>query len=93
MVEVFENVEVKENVREIISKLRRDGHEVIFITTRDGAFIDDSYTLTKNWLDKNNIEYATELNNYRAENKEAVSSSETQPEASGCCFPCNRFRI
>ena len=29
-----------------------------------------------------NIEYATELNNYRAENKEAVSSSETQQEAS-----------
>ena len=57
MVEVFERVDVKDNVREVISKLRMDGNEIIFITTRDGDFIKDSYTLTKTWLDKNNIEY------------------------------------
>lgn len=57
MVEVFENVVVKKDVREVISKLRKDGHSIIFITTRDGNFIEDSYTLTKNWLDKNEIEY------------------------------------
>ena len=57
MVEVFEKVDVKEHVREVISKLRKDGHEIIFITTRDGEFIKDSYALTKDWLDRNNIEY------------------------------------
>lgn len=57
MVEVFEKVDVKEYVREVISKLRKDGHYIIFITTRDGDFIEDSYSLTKNWLDNNNVEY------------------------------------
>lgn len=57
MVEVFKNIEVKDNVKDVISKLRQDGHEIIFITTRDGDFIDDCYTLTKEWLDKKEIEY------------------------------------
>lgn len=57
MVEVFENIEVKNHVKEVIKKLRKEGHEIIFITTRDGDYIEDSYTLTKNWLEKNEIEY------------------------------------
>jgi len=57
MVEVLENIEVKKDVKEIISKLRKDGHEIVFITTRDGDYIKDSYTLTKTWLDKKGIEY------------------------------------
>lgn len=57
MTEVLEKVEVKNHVKEIISKLRKEGHEIIFITTRDGNYIEDSYALTKNWLDTNGIEY------------------------------------
>lgn len=57
MVEVLENIEVKEHVREVISRLRKEGHSIVFITTRDGEYIKDSFGLTKTWLKKNNIEY------------------------------------
>lgn len=57
MVEVLENVEVKEHVPDVIKKLRQDGHYIIFITTRDGDYIEDCYKLTETWLNKNNIEY------------------------------------
>lgn len=42
------------NAVEAINRLRKEG---IIITTRDSEFHDDLYLLSKNWLDKNNIEY------------------------------------
>lgn len=42
---------------EVIKKLRKLGHEVFIITARDSEFHDNPYLLSKNWLDKNNIEY------------------------------------
>ena len=57
MVEVLEKVKVKDHVKNVIDKLIEDGHEIIFITTRDGDYIEDSHELTKRWLDKNNIKY------------------------------------
>ena len=47
MVEVFKKVDVKEHVREVISKLRKDGHEIIFIYTVDVKDSDykDEYTI------------------------------------------------
>ncbi len=57
MVETLKNVEVKDHVKEVIDKLVEDGHEIIFITTRDGDFIENSHDLTKEWLDRNHIKY------------------------------------
>lgn len=44
-------------VVETIKKLRKEGHLIYIITARDSEFHDDPYSLSKNWLDKNNIEY------------------------------------
>jgi len=55
MQEILSRVPVKENVREIIKKLRQEGHEIIFITTRD--YLDNCYDITVNWLNKNEIEF------------------------------------
>lgn len=57
MVEVLENVEIKDYVVDVIKKLRQEGNEIIFITTRDGDYIEDCYKLTKKWLDEKNVEY------------------------------------
>lgn len=43
--------------KETISKLRKSGNEVYIVTARDLEFHNDPYTLSKEWLDKNNIEY------------------------------------
>jgi len=42
---------------EAISKLRKEGNRIVIITARDNEFHDDPYTLSKEWLDKNDIEY------------------------------------
>ncbi len=57
--EVLENAPIKAFAKEMIDKLIRDGHQIIFITARnnDGDLIDDSYRISKNLLDKNNIKY------------------------------------
>ena len=47
----------RENAKETISKLRKAGHEVYIVTARDSEFHDNPYKLSKEWLDKNNIEY------------------------------------
>lgn len=47
----------RENAKETISKLRKAGNEVYIVTARDFEFHDDPYTLSKEWLDKNDIEY------------------------------------
>lgn len=47
----------RENVKEVIDKLKEDGHEIYIITARDSEFHDDPYRLSKDWLDKNNIYY------------------------------------
>ena len=47
----------RENVVEVIKKLKNDGNEIIIITARDSEFHDDPYKYSKDWLDKNNIYY------------------------------------
>ncbi len=47
----------RENAKETISKLRKAGNEIYIVTARDFEFHDDPYTLSKEWLDKNDIEY------------------------------------
>ena len=47
----------REDVVEVIKKLREDGHKIYIITARDSEFHEDPFELSKVWLDKNNIEY------------------------------------
>ena len=55
--EITNNAKPRDNAVEIINRLRKEGHKIFIITARDSEFHDDPYILSKNWLDKNNIEY------------------------------------
>lgn len=55
--EITNKAKPRDNAVETIKKLREEGHKIIIITARDSEFHDDPYLLSKNWLDKNNIEY------------------------------------
>ena len=55
--EICGGAKIKENAKEVIDKLIEEGHEIIFITARSTSFFDDPYGFTKNYLDKNNINY------------------------------------
>lgn len=52
-----ENVPLKENVKEIIIKLKEDGHTIVFITARSNSSYSDPYLISKNYLDKYMIPY------------------------------------
>ena len=47
----------RDDAKEMINRLKKDGHEIIIITARCKEFHENPYLLTKNWLDKNKIEY------------------------------------
>lgn len=47
----------REGAREIIGKLKSDGHTIFIITSRSFKYHTDPYMLSKNWLDRNNIKY------------------------------------
>lgn len=55
--EITNKAKPRINAVETINKLRREEHKIFIITARDSEFHDDPYLLSKNWLDKNNIEY------------------------------------
>ena len=55
--EVITNVKVKKDAGEVIKKLRREGNYICIITARKKPQLNDPYLLTKNYLDKNGIEY------------------------------------
>lgn len=55
--EITNNALPRENVKNVIDKLKEDGHEIYIVTARDSEFHDDPYKLSKEWLDKNNIYY------------------------------------
>lgn len=55
--EITNNAKPREGAVETIKKLRKDGHKIYIVTARDSEFHDDPYNQSKNWLDKNNIEY------------------------------------
>lgn len=55
--EITSKAKPRENVKEIIDQLRKDGHEIYIITARDNEFHEDPYELSKNWLEKNQINY------------------------------------
>ena len=57
MEKIINRAKPRTGVIETIRKLREEGHKIYIITARDSEFHDDPYLLSKNWLDKNKIEY------------------------------------
>ena len=55
--EITNKAEPRPDVVEVIKKLKKNGHKIFIVTARDSEFHDDPYLLSKDWLDKNNIEY------------------------------------
>lgn len=55
--DIVSNAEPREHVSYIIKKLKEEGNKIYIITARVKEFHEDSYMLSKTWLDKNNIEY------------------------------------
>lgn len=55
--DITNNALPRENVKEVIDKLKEDRNEIYIVTARDSEFHDDPYKLSKDWLDKNNIYY------------------------------------
>jgi len=53
--EIINNATPKENVSEIIKKIKELGHEIYIITARDSEFHEDPYKQSKEWLNTNNI--------------------------------------
>ena len=50
------NVPVKEDVSEVLNKLKQEGNTIIFITARGNSYT-DAYKTTKEYLDKYHIPY------------------------------------
>ncbi len=71
---ITNNASPRENAKEVIDKLKNDGHQIYIITARDSEFHDDPYMYSKNWLDKNKIYYDKLIVNAR--NKKDVCKKE-----------------
>lgn len=57
MEEIVNRAQPREGTVEAIQKLKKEGHKIYIVTARDNEFHDDPYLLSKNWLDKNKIQY------------------------------------
>lgn len=55
--EIADQAKPRKQVVEVIHKLRKQGHKIIIITARCSEFHDNPYLQSKEWLEKNNIEY------------------------------------
>ena len=55
--DIIPNSPLKKGVIKYIKKLRKRGHQVIFITGRDTTEFEDPYTLTYNYLKENKIPF------------------------------------
>ena len=71
---ITNNASPRENAKEVIDKLKNDGHQIYIITAMDSEFHDDPYMYSKNWLDKNKIYYDKLIVNAR--NKKDVCEKE-----------------
>ena len=54
---LMQDIPLKENVKEILTKLKSEGNTIIFITARSKQSYNDPYLISKTYLDKNNIPY------------------------------------
>lgn len=53
---LMKEIPLKENVKEILTKLKLEGNSIIFITARGNCY-SDPYLITKEYLDKYSIPY------------------------------------
>ncbi len=73
--EITKKAKPRADAVEIIKKLRTEGHKIYIITARDSEFHDDPYLLSKNWLEKNNIEYDKLIVNAREKAKICIQEN------------------
>lgn len=71
---ITNNAIPRKNAKEVIDKLKNDGHQIYIITARDSEFYNNPYVYSKNWLDKNKIYYDKLIVNARE--KSAVCKRE-----------------
>lgn len=57
VIELGNNVKVKEDAKEVIDKLINDGHKIIFITARSNKFYPNAEEFNKEYLSINKINY------------------------------------
>ena len=50
-------IELKENVKEVIDKLRNDGYKIVIVTARSDNFYKDAQKFCEEYLKRNNINY------------------------------------
>ena len=55
--EILKELNVKKFAAEVIGKLREQGHKIYLITARWDMKKDNVEEITKDWLEKNNVEY------------------------------------
>ena len=63
---------LRENVVEILNKLRKDGHRIIFITARGYDEYDDPYKLSLEYLQRNGIPFDKLIVNAKDKVKECL---------------------
>ena len=54
---IVENAKIREDAKEILTKLLNLGYKIIIITARSFKYYSNPYEYTKNWLDLNQIPY------------------------------------
>ena len=55
--EIGNEIELRDNVKEVIDKLRKDGHEIIIVTARSDNFYTDAHKFCEEYLKEKNINY------------------------------------
>lgn len=69
---MVKSVKLKDNVIEVLNKLKKDGHKIIFITARNYGDYDDPYGVTLEYLNKNNIPYDKIIVNMEKKDKVCI---------------------
>lgn len=54
---ILEELKSLEDAKEVINRLKEDGNEIYFITSRSKDKLNDPYTITARWLNKEKIKY------------------------------------
>lgn len=54
---VMNKAKIRDGVIDVLNQLKKDGHEIIFITARSNRYHDDPYNATYKWLTDNNIPF------------------------------------
>ena len=55
--ELANNAEVREDAKEVIEKLRQEGHEIIFLTARSNQYYTDAHKFCEDYLNRKNVQY------------------------------------